>query len=386
MIEYMAQNSSRRDFLGAGLALPAVGLAGAAAQTPGAATGVKYTTLGKTGLKVSTLGFGCMLTSDASVIERAVDMGINLFDTARVYNRGNNERMVGTALGARRKSVFVASKTLNTQTKQAALDDLDTSLKTLGTDYLDIWYLHDKRTAAGITDELIDAQQTAKKAGKIRFAGVSFHTGHKDLVPAVLQRGKFEVVLLTYNFAMDPALDPLIKAVHDAGIGVVAMKVMAGSFRLEGIDYDRARAAVKRPGGALAALKWVFKNPNVDCAIPSMTSADQLVENARAMSSGFGENDAKVLAYRLDGIRPLYCRACGACSGTCPNGLPVADMLRYLMYADGYGQFPLGRENFLGLSEEVRAVRCNDCSTCAVRCPNGVKVAERLIRAQELFA
>jgi ferredoxin len=66
--------------------------------------------------------------------------------------------------------------------------------------------------------------------------------------------------------------------------------------------------------------------------------------------------------------------------------VPVADVLRFLAYAEGYGQFSLGRERFLDLPAEVRDVRCGDCDDCAVRCPNGVQVAGRLIRAQELFA
>jgi hypothetical protein len=61
-------------------------------------------------------------------------------------------------------------------------------------------------------------------------------------------------------------------------------------------------------------------------------------------------------------------------------------MLRFLMYAEGYGQFALGREHFKELPAAVQQVRCADCSRCAVQCPNGVQVAQRLILAQELFA
>ena len=71
--------------------------------------------------------------------------------------------------------------------------------------------------------------------------------------------------------------------------------------------------------------------------------------------------------------------------GQCPKGLPVADMVRFVTYADGYGQFPLGLENFLRLSAEHQNVRCSDCATCAVDCPNEVHVAARLSRPQELF-
>jgi hypothetical protein len=96
--------------------------------------------------------------------------------------------------------------------------------------------------------------------------------------------------------------------------------------------------------------------------------------------------DQQVLTAYLDRIKPLYCRMCGNCQGMCPKGLPVSDIVRFAMYADGYGQFALGCENFLALGSEVTEVRCGDCTTCAVKCPNGVNVAGRLSRAQELFA
>ena len=104
------------------------------------------------------------------------------------------------------------------------------------------------------------------------------------------------------------------------------------------------------------------------------------------MSGPFGPADEKVLAAQLEMIRPLYCRMCGECSGACPQGLPVSDVLRYLSYAEGYGQFSLARQRFRELPEELQSVRCSDCGSCAIACPNGVRVAERLSHAQELFA
>jgi predicted aldo/keto reductase-like oxidoreductase len=85
-------------------------------------------------------------------------------------------------------------------------------------------------------------------------------------------------------------------------------------------------------------------------------------------------------------IAPLYCRMCGQCDGQCRQGLPVADVLRYVTYADGYGQFGLGRERFQELSAEQMSVKCADCPGCTVQCPYGVQVAGRVARAQELFA
>ena len=388
----MASPSSRRDFLAAGIALPTAGLASttasgsmaALAAPPPQSGNIQYRTLGKTGLKVTPVGFGCMITSDASVISRAVDMGINHFDTSRDYQRGNNERMVGAALGSNRKEVVLSTKT-DGLTKESALEELDTSLAELKTDYLDIWYLHDKSSADQLSEDLIAAQQEAKKAGKIRFTGVSVHAGHKEVIPAAIKSGQFDVLLTTYNFGMGTSMDSLIESARSAGMGVVAMKVIAGSFRLPGIS-DETRAAVKRSGAPLAALKWALRNQNIGTTIPSMTDNAQLEDNFQAMSTPFSTADEKILAMQLDHIRPLYCRMCGSCTGQCPQGLPVADMLRVLTYADGYGQFPLARERFLRLPKKVTEVRCSDCSSCTIQCPNGVRVQDRLIRAQELFA
>ena len=69
----------------------------------------------------------------------------------------------------------------------------------------------------------------------------------------------------------------------------------------------------------------------------------------------------------------------------CDKGVAVPDMLRFLTYAEGYGDFPLARQSYLELPASVRKIQCSDCSACTVRCPNGVQVRARLIRAQELF-
>jgi aryl-alcohol dehydrogenase-like predicted oxidoreductase len=384
---------SRRNFLMSGLGLPAVA---AASRTPpqqppparssarAAAPQFQYRTLGNTGLKVTTVGFGCMITSDGSVVERAADLGITYFDTARNYQGGNNERMVGAALKGKRNQITLSSKT-EAHGKDEALQQLDTSLKELGTDHLDVWYLHGRSRPAEITDDLLEAQAIAKKAGKTRFVGVSTHQGQPELLPFLAKNPHVDVILTAYNFTMDPVMNTVIEQAAKAGKGIVAMKVMAGGFRrMRPTDPNYSR--LKADGGLLAALKWVIRNPNVATTIPSMTDNDQLEENLKAMSQPFGPADEKILSAQLEHIRPLYCNMCGQCDGQCRQSLPVADVLRFAMYADGYGQFALGRERFLSMADAHTRVRCADCPGCTVECPLGVKVVDRLVHAQELFA
>jgi predicted aldo/keto reductase-like oxidoreductase len=163
-------------------------------------------------------------------------------------------------------------------------------------------------------------------------------------------------------------------------VGLIAMKVMASAG-------GRGRGGAQRPANfAPAALKWTIKNPAIATTVPSMTDMDQLDQNFKVMAQQFTDDDAKILSARLEEIGPYFCRMCGECVGQCPKGLQVSDMVRFVMYADGYGQFGLGRENFQRMSAEHQGVRCSDCSTCSVRCAHGINVAERLTRAQELFA
>jgi uncharacterized protein len=104
------------------------------------------------------------------------------------------------------------------------------------------------------------------------------------------------------------------------------------------------------------------------------------------MTEPCSPHEERILAEHLDLITPHYCRMCGECDGHCAKGLPVQDVLRYVMYAEGYGEFELGRDHFKQLPAELAAVRCGDCPTCTVNCRFGVKVPERLTRAQEMFA
>ena len=129
----MSKPRSRREFIVAGLALPVAAEAAlesppaplpAAAPETGDPPVIRKRTLGRTGLEVTEVGFGCMITSDASVITRAADLGINFFDTARGYQSGNNERLVGAALKEHRQDIVLSTKAKG-GTAEEALAELD---------------------------------------------------------------------------------------------------------------------------------------------------------------------------------------------------------------------------------------------------------------------
>lgn len=184
-----------------------------------------------------------------------------------------------------------------------------------------------------------------------------------------------------------------IRSARKAGLGIVAMKAMAGGVsrvwrgdRLYGADPQALSQRLGQPGVPVAAIKWVLQNESVDTAIVCMTNHDEFEENVRAMAEPYTEKDESLLTARLAAIGPSYCRMCGACGGVCEKGVPVPDVLRFLTYAEGYGQLALARERFLEMPQAARDVRCRDCTSCSFRCAYGVAVRDRLTHAQELLA
>ena len=378
----MEFNSSRRKFLQAGLILPAAGLAStysfdAFSKTPDS---VSYRVLGKTGLKVSSVGSGVGIEPDPQVITRAIDLGVNYFDTARGYGNGNSERITGSALKGKRNRVVLATKT-DGRTKAAIFKDMEASLKALNTDYVDIYHLHSRDTPDTITDEAVKACEMLKKQGKTRFIGVSTHNVHA-VTDRILKIGKFDVVQTTYSYAIGgaPLRQEAIAKLYAAGIGIVAMKVVIAVAGFIPRDINLPKE------GPLAAIKWVLLNPAISTTVPYVKNIAELEMNVRAMTETYTPKDEKMLYTRNQEIRPFYCRMCYECKGKCPNGVPVTDELRFLAYNDFGGNFHQAQENFRRLPEEIRSVRCSDCSSCAIQCPNGVDVRNRLIRAQELLA
>ncbi len=381
----MEFDSSRRKFLQAGLALPVAGIV--ATHSPDgfgqSAGGTGYRALGNTGLQVSGVGCGVGLIPDPAVLVRAADLGVNYFDTARTYEKGKSEEITGAALQSRRNKIILASKA-DGMTKAEVLREMDESLKALRTDHVDIWHLHGRDTPDAITDEAVEAQEMLKKQGKTRFIGISTHDIN-TVADKIIKLGKHDVVQTTYSYPIGSDRNATLHRLHEAGIGIVAMKVVV-AMSMAGFGPPPKGRKTLTNEGPLAAVKWVLKNADISTTVPYADNLEQVEMNFRAMTEPYTAQDEKILFARNEEIRPLYCRMCYECKGKCPKGVPVADELRGLAYYDFAGDFRQAHMSFLRLPDEIRAVSCGDCSDCAIRCPHGVEVRKRLIRAQELLA
>jgi hypothetical protein len=373
---------NRRDFLKIGVAgaasLGLVGMSGVLHADPEQT--LVYRTLGRTGLKITTLSFGAMLTPEPEVIRAGLDMGINYVDTARRYLNGRSEEIVSKALVGIRDKVYVATKTLPTSnTREAIMKDVETSLANLHTDYIDVIQLHNLDSPArAFIPEVREAYAALRKQGKVRFLGVTTHTNQAQVIDAVVNDPDkfFDTVLVAYNFQSEPSVGQAIARAKAAGIGVVAMKIQTGAYR-------REAAQTLKPEQAAAALKWVLQDTNVTTAIAGMKTLDHIKQMMPVMAMKLTHADERTLSRYGELIAPYYCRLCAKCESTCPNGVAISVVNRALMYAEGYGEYGLAKATF---DEVSTASLCSTCSTCVARCVNGLDIGRKMERARSIFA
>ncbi|HTP66737.1 MAG TPA: aldo/keto reductase [Geobacteraceae bacterium] len=340
-----------------------------------------YRTLGRTGLKISVVSFGAMLTPEPEVLRLAIEQGVNYIDTARKYMGGKNEEIVGRAVKGMRDKVFIATKTLpESRTKPEIIRDVDTSLKTLGTDHIDVIQLHNLTGRERIFNaETREALTLLKKQGKVRFFGVTTHKNEVEVLDTLTGDPDrfFDTCLVKYNFKSDREVSAAIDRAAAAGIGIIAMKTMAGGY---------ATGTPARMSPFQAALKWVLQNPNVTATIPGMKDMAQLKEDIAVMGMSFTSADRRRLDLYAEAIEPYFCKFCGSCEAGCPKGVEISTISRALMYAEGgYRDIALARATYAELPQHTSAAACADCEKCSSRCVDGLDISARMKHCHTLM-
>lgn len=338
---------------------------------------LEYRTLGRTGLRVTTVSMGVMNCSDPAVLHRAFDLGINFYDTADCYMRGKNEEMVGKAFEGKRTKIFIQTK-VHPDNEKKMRASVETSLRRLRTDYIDVLVWHGHSTPEEVSNlVLYEFMLKMKKEGKTRFTGF---TTHRQMAPLLREAAKsnfHDVAMVSYNFTHSKELKEAIALAAQSGIGVIAMKTQAGGYKKE------------KMGGLnphQAALKYVLMDQNVSCAVPGVTTIEEIEECAGVMRTLLTEQNIDELK-KYDGfLQGRICTFCGGCSGTCPYGVSHQDLLRVVTYHDGYGRDQLIREAFNEKRFTGQIQLCLNCSSCAVVCRRGLDVKEQMGLAQDWIA
>jgi predicted aldo/keto reductase-like oxidoreductase len=337
--------------------------------------------LGKTDIELPVVSFGVMRSDNKALVKSAFDMGFVHFDTAHGYQEGRNETMLGELFKDVPRNKFVLATKVGPDgvnretgepgeatTGEGILSKFELSLQRLQMKYVDILYLHGVSNAkTALAPQLMEALDQLKKQGKVRYVGLSTHKNEPDMIQAAIDSNFYNVVLTAINFKHDKA--ELIKqkaaAAAAKGIGIVAMKTMAGAF----MDKER-----QKPINCSAALKWVLQDPNIHTSIPGIISYDHLIQNFSVMENlEFTEKEkADLEEARL--MASLSCNGCNECTNQCKKNLQVEDYMRAYMYTYGYRHY----ENAFSLLNELEVNPCNDCDSCTVNCVKGFSVSERI--------
>ncbi|MEW6113668.1 MAG: aldo/keto reductase, partial [Thermodesulfobacteriota bacterium] len=289
---------------------------------------LEYRILGKTGLKVTTVSMGVMNCSDPAVILRAFDLGVNLFDTARRYMGGRNEEIVGKTLQGKRQKVLIQTKVLLSSSEKENRKSVETSLKSLRTDYVDVLLAHSLKGPEEVCRPAItEFLQAMKKEGKARFTGFSTHTNMASLLKAAAKESCHDVALVSYNFTHSNDLKEAVALASKSGIGIVAMKTQAGG-------YKKANMGGLNPHQA--ALKYVVMDRNVSTAVPGVKTIEEIEECVAVMGTTLSKGDSDTLDQYESYLQGRICTMCGGCEGKCPYGVNHTDLLRVLMYHDAY--------------------------------------------------
>jgi predicted aldo/keto reductase-like oxidoreductase len=410
----MAKQISRRTILrGVGMGGAALGVGGAAfagcklssqffllRSTPQAereqaewagAQVASYRPLGRTGFQMSDISFGCGGLSDPNVARRALERGINYFDTSPDYSNESSERALGEALhGQQRDKLFIVSKFC---TASGHLPDdtpvkdvvaaVEGSLQRLRTDYLDLAHIHACNSVSRLmAPNIHEAFDRLKDAGKLRFLGVSSHTPDLETVMRhAVDSGRFDVIMVAYNFNNWPDLTNIFRDAHAKGVGVVAMKTLKGARASSLADFT----PTERQTFAQAAFKWVLSNDHVSGLVVTIDKMPMIDEYLYASGQKPTGEDVALLEKYDRLIAGDYCRpGCGDCLDACPYGVPVDDIMRYAMYFEHYGQEKEAMRKYAKLP--VRADHCAGCAApCEARCEFGLPIRDKLVRAERLL-
>jgi len=333
---------------------------------------MQYIELGRTGLKISRLGFGGIPIQkiDAAgtkvLMHQLKDAGVNYIDTARGYTV--SESYLGEGLEGIREHFVLATKSM-ARDKAGMAADIETSLKNLRTDYIDVYQVHNPNLAqleqVIAPDGALEALQEAKAAGKIGHIGLTAHS--TEVFEKALELPWVETFMFPYNI-VETQGERLMTKLAKKGIGFVCMKPLAG-----GAIED-----------ATLALRYICANPDVTVVIPGMAEEKEIKQNIAAVSDDSPltyEEKVKINEIRSS-LGTEFCRRCNYCA-PCTEGIAIPNVFLFEGYLTRYGLEDWARSRYATMAK--KASDCIGCGACEGRCPYNLPIRKMLKRAAEKF-
>jgi predicted aldo/keto reductase-like oxidoreductase len=374
-------------------------------------------------VEVSTLGFGCMRLPIVGNVQTNIDQarseqlfklayeqGVNYFDTAYPYHGGSSERALGSALknlGIRDK-VYIADKSpiwnINTEADWDRI--LNEQLERLQTDYIDFYLFH-ALTAQSWEKTLrlkgLEAMERAKKAGRIRLIGFSFHHSLDAFKKIVDDYEGWEFAQIQFNYVdteYQAGMEGL-KYAASKGIGVISMEPLRGGMLAnppKGV-LDIFAAAEKPRVPAEWALRYVWEHQEITTVLSGMNGAEQVTLNCAAASAGKPNSlpatqlatlEKAALYFRSKMKTP--CTGCQYCM-PCPAGVAINDVLGDYNACSMRGDLDRGdpswrsvwyMDNFM--KHGHGADKCVSCGACVSKCPQHIPIPEKLAEAHKVLS
>ena len=351
-----------------------------------------YRRLGRTNLMISEVALGGSPQPDEPLFRQAIDRGINYIDASPAYGKGNCERVIGQVTQGIRDRFLITTKIHPDIYPTAAemIGQVEDSLQRLSTDYVDILQIHGAGSAEMLDrEEVLSAFDTLRGQGKIRFTGLTCHADPVTVCGHAIDSGHYDVITVAYNayaaerqgsvyddFLSECGIAGLIGRAVEHDVGAIAMKSQAGGdlqnlapFSAEGVSLAQAK------------LRWVLSNPSLTAVITEIVTEQQLDEDLAVVGTPPSDAEQAALGCHVAATWSSVCRMCGLCSQACPQGVAVADILRYERYYTGYGRPSEARVAYAALPESKRGSACSGCGTCEQVCRYGLRVRERVAQA-----
>ena len=353
---------------------------------------------GRSGIMVSTLSLGGMfdILNNRLMIAKALDWGINYWDTAEGYGRGRSEEGIGRWFARNphtRKQVFLVTK-LSTRRGGDFTGRLEKSLKRLHTDYVDLFFVHGIRGISEMESSLKSWAQTMKKAGKIRLFGFSTHSNMEECLEGAAKLPWIDGIMFTYNYRLmhEPRMKEAVEACYRAGIGLTAMKTqgggpvkseseseieMAGRFMQKGFTDSQARLMAVWQDKRIASICSQMPNLTI-MAANGLAALDQ---------THLSQSDRALLAQYSKETCGDYCAGCERlCSEVLAKRVPINDVMRSLMYFHSYQDFGLARSTFETLPTQTKELLTQlDFSEAESSCPRNLPIGKLMREAAILF-
>ena len=401
-----------------------------------------YRVLGRTGFRVSDISLGASFLRDANVVRYAFDKGMNYIDTAEAYANGASERAIREALPhIEREQIFISTKSdiRPRDDEETVLTKARRSLERLNTEYIDAYMMSSIDTAEGLNHPGYHAAMEQLKAeGRVRFSGVTYHgpeatdqTGMADVLCAAAEDGRFDALLLVYNFLNHSEGDRIIETAKANNVGTTAMKTAPGKLRAEPFDPENftevfqqyldamLRAGRRREAALedlraysdaqnefvegtqrfaeqygiendealqLTSIQWVIQNPDMHTACISAWNFDFIDKIVALSGTPLTGPAERLLQESNSALDTQYCRhGCVECMESCPVNVPVSRIMRYAYYFETQGRERHAMSEYAAV-DGSGAAPCKDCSgLCAGACRYGLAIQPNMLHVHDLL-